>query len=52
MANSLETELISLTLPIDWLKKIDKKVEKHEYGATSRQDIIRAILSSELSKED
>jgi hypothetical protein len=51
LANALETEKILLTLPSKWTKVIDEMVSKHLYGATNRQDIIKAILAPTLNKE-
>jgi len=48
--NALKTEGIYLTLPIDWMPKLDAL--RKTYGAISKQDVIRAILAGLLEKED
>lgn len=47
-----ECEQISIMLPKQWLTKIDGMVKKHLYGATTRQDIIRAILAPALLEKE
>ena len=51
MANTLETQQISITLPKTLTEKIDVAVEKHVFGAMNRQDVIRAVLSNFFFRE-